>query len=140
MGVSRYQVATLNVTISMWPANMFANNRTVRVKGRRMTLEKNSSTTISGTSGLGSPSSQTRFLTQPRKPCVLERQVHVGDVDHRQSEPGNAMREVAGNCASGMTSIRFIVQTRKNIVTRKRDVLVALLADHSRAIWSRTKR
>ena len=39
-GENRYQAATEKVTISMWPANMFANRRTECVNGRTMKFDR----------------------------------------------------------------------------------------------------
>src|SRR4051794_28973265 len=126
-GVSRYQVATLNITISMWPANMLAHSRTARVNGRRITFEKNSSRTISGTRGLGSPSSQTRFLTPPLNPCVLNVRNMYVTYTSAASTTGYAKREVAGNCASGMIDITFMIHTKKKIDVRKGTYLLPFL-------------
>lgn len=55
------------------------------------------------------------------------------------STTGYAKRAVEGNCASGMTDIRFMIHTKKKIDVRKGTYLSPFLPITSRAMLRATK-
>ncbi|CAM5535434.1 hypothetical protein STENM223S_06735 [Streptomyces tendae] len=71
MPFSRYQLAIVKSSSSVWPANMFAKSRTACVNGRTSRFEKNS--IASGSRRAASrPLGSARLLKKPTKPTLLK--------------------------------------------------------------------
>ena len=96
---------------------MFANSRTASVNGWTMKYRSDLDRDQDDQDPLRHVPGD-HVLEVAAEALVLDAQVQVGQVDHGHQRTGNAIRDMAGNWESGMISIRFMTQMKKNSDTR----------------------